>query len=113
MQGEQTGTAVPAPFGLYASTPKKCLVKDKYQAKSWYNHYQENVYTLPERIRGVQSISIVVYPSIKLSLQGFYCKTLSKAYGKVYAIENNTIYGTKYKTLPSFIEVSNILLAML
>ena len=26
---EQTGTAVPAPFGLYASTPKKCLVKDK------------------------------------------------------------------------------------
>ena len=40
MQGEQTGTAVPAPFGLYASTPKKCLVKDKYQAKSWYNHYQ-------------------------------------------------------------------------
>ena len=27
---------------------------------------------LPERIRGVQSISIVVYPSIKLSLQGFY-----------------------------------------
>ena len=54
MQGEQTGTAVPAPFGLYASTPKKCLVKDKYQAKSWYNHYQENVYTLPERIRGKQ-----------------------------------------------------------
>lgn len=29
LQGEQTGTAVPAPFGLYASTPKKCLVKDK------------------------------------------------------------------------------------
>ena len=31
----------------------------------------------------------------------------------VYICENNTIYGTKYKTLPSFIEVSNILLAML
>ena len=73
-----------------------CLVKDKYQAKSWYNHYQENVYKLPERIKGVQKISIVVYPSIKLSLQGFYCTALSKAYGKVYAIENNTISGDMF-----------------
>lgn len=73
-----------------------CLVKDKYQAKSWYNHYQENVYQLPERIKGVQSISIVVYPSIKLSLQGFYCTALEKAYGKVYAIENNNITGDMF-----------------
>lgn len=73
-----------------------CLVKDKYQAKSWYNHYQENVYQLPERIKGVQAISIVVYPSIKLSLQGFYCTTLEKAYGKVYAIENNSITGDMF-----------------
>ena len=86
----------------------KCLVKDKYQAKSWYNHYQENVYTLPERIRGVQSISIVVYPSIKLSLQGFYCKTLSKAYGKVYAIENNTISGDMFTVLEKqIIDIGN------
>lgn len=73
-----------------------CLVKDMYRAKSWYNHYQENVYKLPERIKGVQNISIVVYPSIKLSLQGFYCTALEKAYGKVYAIENNTISGDMF-----------------
>ncbi len=73
-----------------------CLVKDKYRAKSWYNHYQENVYQLPERIRGVQKISIVVYPTIKLSLQGFYCTALEKAYGKIYAIENNTISGDMF-----------------
>lgn len=73
-----------------------CLVKDKYQAKSWYNHYQENVYSLPQRIKGVQSISIVVYPSIKLSLQGFYCTKLEKAYGKLYAIENNSITGDAF-----------------
>ena len=73
-----------------------CLVKDKYQAKSWYNHYQENIYQLPERIKGVQSVSIVVYPSIKLSLQGFYCTALEKAYGKVYAIENNNITGDMF-----------------
>lgn len=73
-----------------------CLVKDMYRAKSWYNHYQENVYKLSERIKGVQNISIVVYPSIKLSLQGFYCTALEKAYGKVYAIENNTISGDRF-----------------
>lgn len=74
----------------------KLLVKDKYAAKSWYNHYQENVYELPERIKGVQSISIVVYPSIKLSLQGFYCTRLEKAYGKLYAVENNMISGDAF-----------------
>ncbi len=80
-----------------------CLIKDKYQAKSWYNHYQENVYTLPRRIKGVQSVSIVVYPSIKLSLQGFYCTPLKKAYGKVYAIENNSITGDMFTVGDDFI----------
>lgn len=74
----------------------KLLVKDKYAAKSWYNHYQENVYELSDRIKGVQSISIVVYPSIKLSLQGFYCTRLEKAYGKLYAVENNMISGDAF-----------------
>lgn len=73
-----------------------CLVKDTYRAKSWYNHYQENVYQLPQRIKGVQTISIVVYPTIKLSLQGFYCTKLEKAYGKLYAIENNSITGDAF-----------------
>lgn len=73
-----------------------CLIKDKYQAKSWYNHYQENVYTLPQRIKGVQAISIVVYPTIKMSLQGFYMTKLEKAYGTIYAVENNSITGDTF-----------------
>lgn len=73
-----------------------CLLKDNYHAKSWYNHYQENIYKLPQRIKGVHSISIVVYPSTKLSLQGFYCTKLEKAYGKLYAIENNSITGDAF-----------------
>lgn len=73
-----------------------CLVKDYYRAKSWYNHYQENVYSLPHRIKGVQSISIVVYPTIKMSLQGFYMTKLEKAYGKVYALENDSITGDAF-----------------
>lgn len=73
-----------------------CLVKDSYEAKSWYNHYQENVYTLPERIKGIQTISIVVYPTIKMSLQGFYFTETEKAYGKLEALENNRITGDMF-----------------
>lgn len=73
-----------------------CLVKDFYRAKSWYNHYQENVYELPQRIKGIQAISIVVYPTIKLSLQGFYCTRQKKAYGKLFATENNSITGDSF-----------------
>lgn len=73
-----------------------CLVKDTYRAKSWYNHYQENVYALPQRLKGVQAVSIVVYPSIKMSLQGFYMTKREKAYGTVYAIENNSITGDAF-----------------
>lgn len=73
-----------------------CLVKDFYRAKSWYNHYQENVYELPQRIKGIQAISIVVYPTIKLSLQGFYCTRQEKAYGKLQATENNSITGDSF-----------------
>ncbi|MCH5251786.1 MAG: DUF4982 domain-containing protein [Lachnospiraceae bacterium] len=73
-----------------------CLIKDKYQAKSWYNHYQENVYELPQRIKGVQAISIVVYPTIKMSLQGFYFTRLEKAFGHLEALENNRITGDMF-----------------
>lgn len=74
----------------------RLLVKDRYCAKSWYNHYQENVYALPERIKGVQSIAIVVYPSVKLSLQGFYCTPQEKAYGRLFAAECNSITGDAF-----------------
>lgn len=73
-----------------------CLIKDYYRAKSWYNHYQENTYRLPQRIRGVQAISIVVYPTIKMSLQGFYFTRLEKAYGRLEALENNRITGDMF-----------------
>lgn len=82
----------------------KLLVKDCYRAKSMYNHYQENVYSLPERIKGVQSVSIVVYPSVKLSLQGFYCTRHEKAYGLLYAAESNSISGDAYSVKNECVE---------
>ena len=74
----------------------KLLVKGIYKAKSWYNHYQENVFEFSQRVKGIQSISIVVYPSVKMSLQGFYCTKQEKAYGKLYAVENNSITGDSF-----------------
>ncbi|WP_413777972.1 DUF4982 domain-containing protein [Caproicibacterium sp. XB1] len=73
------------------------LLRAQYQAKSWYNHYQENVFSLSRRIKGVQTISIVVEPTIKMSLQGFYFTKLEKAFGKVDALENNRITGDQFQ----------------
>ena len=74
-----------------------CLLRAEYKAKSWYNHYQENTYRLPQRLKGVQTITIVVTPDIKMSLQGFYFTKLEKAYGKNEALENNRITGDMFQ----------------
>lgn len=87
------------PVEVWDGIPDKggrMLLKDEYKAKSWYNHYQENVYTLSERLKGVHTITIVVYPNVKMSLQGFSFTYLEKAFGKVLAVENNRITGDMF-----------------
>ena len=85
-----------------------CLFRGKYQAKSWYNHYQENVYALSERIKGLQSLSIVVEPTIKMSLQGFYFTKLEKAFGRLSALESNRITGDMFtRTEDAIVDIGN------
>lgn len=81
----------------------KMLYKGNYEAKSWYNHYQENIFKLSARIKGIQSISIVVYPTIKMSLQGFYFTKYEKAFEKIYATENNLITGDSFEIKEDYI----------
>ena len=58
---------------------------------------RKNTYRLPQRLKGVQTITIVVTPDIKMSLQGFYFTKLEKAYGKNEALENNRITGDMFQ----------------
>lgn len=75
----------------------KCLVRDMYKAKSWYNHYQANTYKLPKRLKGLQTITIRLIPHERISIQGFSFKKLDKAYSKIYATENTRVTGDSFK----------------
>ena len=85
-----------APCGTISSTGAVCLLQDTYHAKSWYNHYQENVFTLSKRLKGVQTITIVVYPEIKMSLQGFSFTKNEKAYAKLLASDSSIVTGDMF-----------------
>ncbi len=84
-----------SPCGTTSATGE-CLLQDTYHAKSWYNHYQENVFTLSKRLKGVQTITIVVYPNIKMSLQGFSFTKREKAYAKLLASDNSNVTGDMF-----------------
>ncbi len=74
-----------------------CVYKGIYQAKSWYNHYQENVYKLPRRIKGVSKITFAFTSDERFSLQGFYFTKLKKAYSLIPATEYSRITGDSFE----------------
>ncbi len=86
----------PATCGTISSTGGECLLQDTYHAKSWYNHYQENVFALSKRLKGVQTITIVVYPEIKMSLQGFSFTKIEKGYAKLLASDCSNVTGDMF-----------------
>lgn len=73
-----------------------CVLKDTYQAKSWYNHYQANTFKLSERVSGLQTVNLIVEPDIKMSLQGFVFTKKEKAYATLQAKDNNRITGDTF-----------------
>lgn len=74
----------------------ECLLQETYHAKSWYNHYQENVFRLTKRLNGIQTISIVVYPDVKMSLQGFYFTKTDKTYARLTASDCTNVTGDSF-----------------
>lgn len=75
----------------------RCLLQATYEAKSWYNHYQSNTFLLNERIRGKQTIHLVMIPKGSLSLQGFYFKSYVKAYATLFASDASRITGDAFE----------------
>ncbi|MCR5797841.1 MAG: DUF4982 domain-containing protein [Eubacterium sp.] len=75
---------------------EECLVKDTYRAKSWYNHYQENIFNLSKRLKGLHDITIVVTPSVKMSLQGFYFEKIRRETALLLGSDADTVSGDAY-----------------
>lgn len=65
-----------------------------YQKPSIWNVYQEETYRLPERIRGVATLSFVL--TNKVHLKGFSFAKQEKAFGRLTAGEANAIYGDSF-----------------
>ena len=88
------------PIEIWQGVPNEggtCLLKAMYRAKSWYNHYQPNTYVLPNRLKGLQTLTIVIQSGQRISLQGFSFKKLDKAFSTLFAVDNTRITGDSFK----------------
>ncbi len=82
------------------------LCSDTYKAKSIYNTYQENVFTLNKILTGVTTLTFVFKSADRFSLQGFYFDKMPRAYSCINAVSFDEIAGDSYNVKNS--EITNI-----
>ncbi|MDI9501219.1 MAG: glycoside hydrolase family 2 TIM barrel-domain containing protein [Bacillota bacterium] len=78
------------------------LLRTTYQKKCIYLTYQAETYKLPRRLKGITTLSIGGKDMV--NIQGFRFTRYEKAYQKLYAIENNRIYGDSYTLTEDAVE---------
>ncbi|MGN0165607.1 MAG: glycoside hydrolase family 2 TIM barrel-domain containing protein [Lachnospiraceae bacterium] len=71
------------------------LFKGTYSIPSIYNVYQENIFTLSKRIKGVRSLTFRFHSGFVFG--GFYMICKEKAYGKLDVTEYNMITGDSFR----------------
>lgn len=67
-----------------------------YHKTSIWNTYQEETYQLPKRLCGIKTLWFYV-DSHKIHFKGFSFTKQEKAYEKLYAVENTSIYGDTFE----------------
>ncbi len=80
--------------GIPGKPDSEMLARVVYHKPSIWNVYQEESYKLNRRIKGVTQISFVLHQ--KIHLKGFSFAPLQKAYEKLYASENDAVYGDTF-----------------
>ena len=74
----------------------ECLFKGEYIAKSIYNTYQENVFTLSKTLTGVHTLTFVFHTDDRISFEGFYFTKNQRAYSLIPATAFSNIAGDSY-----------------
>lgn len=74
----------------------ECLYSGKYVAKSIYNTYQANTFTLSRRISGTKDITLIFDVDDRISVHGFVFKKYNKSYSVINATEYNSISGDSF-----------------
>lgn len=85
---------------------EELVFEGKYKAKSIYNEYQENVFTLSKVLTGIHSLTFEFDTDDRISLQGFYFTPLKRAYSVINSTDFSEIAGDTYSVFDS--EIKNI-----
>jgi len=74
-----------------------CMFAGVYRAKSIYNQYQSNTFRLSQRVKGIQTVNLIVQPEENLTIQGFIFTKKEKAYEVLKASDKNRITGDMFQ----------------
>ena len=80
--------------GVPGEKDARLLLSGVYHKKCIYLTYQEETYRLPVRLKGLTTLTVGAKE--KLHIKGFRFTRYEKAYRKLYAAENDRIYGDSY-----------------
>lgn len=73
-----------------------------YQKTSQWNTYQEETFKLPKRLKGITTISFVLFR--KAHIKGFYFTKYNKAEQTLSVLDNNGVYGDNFTITEDAIE---------
>lgn len=97
----------PFPIEIWEGMPddegSEMVAEVIYDKGTKWNTYIDATYKLPRRFKGVTTICFVLHEH-KLHIKGFVFKKLDKAYEKLWAKENNAIYGDSFTITENAIE---------
>jgi beta-galactosidase len=88
--------------GMPGEPGSEILCDAVYNRKSIWNAYQEETFTLTRRIRGLATLCFVT--DHKAHIKGFSFTRLLKAYCRLWAAENDKIYGDDFRTTGKAVE---------
>lgn len=91
-------------FEVWDGTPEngECLLDTNFEAQYQYNTYTEKAFTLSRRLFGVHTISIFFH--LELVCHGFRFTQSPKAYGKLRALDADTIVGDTFTKTAEAVE---------
>lgn len=88
--------------GMPGETGSEQVTTVIYTKGSKWNTYLEQTFQLPRRFKGITAVCFVVRR--KIHIKGFRFKKIEKAYEKLYANENNQIYGDSFHVTQNAVE---------
>jgi beta-galactosidase len=95
----------PFDFEIWEGMPEEGgekLLTARYDLGSIWNSYQEAVYRLPRRLRGVTTLGLVF--RLKVHVKGFRFTKFAKAFQRLPAADCDSLYGDSYRKTGGAVE---------